>query len=184
MVAMLKVCGVGAAAVVAFDPSFAAVGVDFFFPDREAMFDVVDNVAAGQKSIASMVSGHADTDCDVADGECADSMDYGGFLNAKFRFGFVENRLGNAGRELGVAAVMERGHGFAFVMIAHPPLVAAIRAGTDREQLLAQFSWGDGVACELESHFGRSDTLVAFVVFENEIRPCLLKMVRRKITGV
>ena len=42
----------------------------------------------------------------------------------------------------------------------------------------------ENYGCMRFREVGRSDTLVAFVVFRNEIRPCLLKMVRRKITGV
>ena len=44
----MQIRRVGAAAMVVFDPGLGAVGVAFLFPDRQAVLEVVDEIAAGQ----------------------------------------------------------------------------------------------------------------------------------------
>lgn len=64
---LFQIFRVGAAAEVAFDPGFAAVSVNLLLPNREAVFDVVDDVAAGEEGVAPVVGGYADPDGDFAD---------------------------------------------------------------------------------------------------------------------
>ena len=138
--------------MVTFDPGCGAVSIDFFFPDGEAVFDVVDNVAAGQKGVAPVVGGDSHPYRDVARGEGTDSVDDRSVFNMKLGFGLIENGLRNVGRELRVATVVELFDDFTLVVVAHPTLVAAIRAGAEREQLFAQCRRVDGLICELEGH--------------------------------
>lgn len=149
----VQVFRVRAAAVVAFDPRFRAVVVDFFFPDRQAVLDVVDDVAAGEKGVASVVRGHADPDGDIAGGERAEAVDDGRVFDVEFFFGLLQNRLSDRGCELRVAVVVERGDGLAFVVVADPTLVATVAAGCEREQFLAERHRIDGCFGELKCHF-------------------------------
>lgn len=138
--------------MVAFDPGFGAVGVNFFLPDWEAVLDVVDDVAAGEKSIAAVVCSHANPDCDIAGREWSDAMHDGGVDEVKLVFGFIENRGRDFWRELWVAAVVQGGDDFSLVVITHPTFVAAVGAGCEVEHLVAEGSWVDGFFGELELH--------------------------------
>lgn len=125
VMAVVEVLRVGAAAVVALDPCFAAIGVALFFPDGETVFHVVDNVATSEEGVAPMVCGDADPDCDVADLQRANAVHNGRCLDLEFFGGFGDDLFGDRRSELCIATVVKLVYGFAFVMIAHPALVAA-----------------------------------------------------------
>lgn len=151
VVVLLEILRVGAAAMVAFDPGFAAVVVNFLLPDGEAVFDIVDDIAAGEKCVATVVGGYADPYGDVANCQLADAMDDGRLYFELF-FGLSQNLLRDARCELGIATIVQFSHGLALVMIAHPTFVAAIRTRAQGEQLLAQCGRIDGLVCELKCH--------------------------------
>lgn len=74
--------------MVALDPRAGAVLVDFFFPDGEAVFDIVDDVAAAEEGVASMMCCDTDPDCDISDGEVSDAVNDSGIEQREFFFGF------------------------------------------------------------------------------------------------
>ena len=138
-----------------FNPGGGAVGVDFFFPDREAVFDIVDNIAAGQKAVASVVGDHADPDGDVAGGEGTDPVDGGGVEDVEFFFGFFQDGLCDGGCQFGVSAVVECGDRFAFVVVPHPAFVAAIRTRREGGHSGAEFAGNNRSFDELKMHVDR-----------------------------
>jgi len=44
MVVMLQILWIGTATMVIFDPCVTAICIDFFFPDRETVLNVIDDV--------------------------------------------------------------------------------------------------------------------------------------------
>ena len=137
IVMVLQVLRVRTAAVVAFDPGFCAVGVDLFFPNRQAVLDVVDNVTSGQKSVAAVVCGDADPDGNVASRKWAETMHDGGVFDVEFNLGLFDNGLRDTRCELCIPVIVEFGDGLAFIVIAHPTFVAAVAARGERQQLFA-----------------------------------------------
>src|SRR5215218_6015472 len=75
-------------ATLAIDPARFAIDVVFFLPDRHAVFDRVDDVAAGGKRLGAVCRARADPDREVADGEIADAVHTRRALDAEAFDGF------------------------------------------------------------------------------------------------
>lgn len=121
-----KILGVGTAAMIALDPSLGAVGVDFHFPDRQPVFDVIDYIAAREKGVSSVLGSDANPDGDISCFECACAMDYSRVFELKPSRGLVEYGCRDGRGECRVSVVVEFGDGFSFIVVAHPAFVAAI----------------------------------------------------------
>ncbi len=113
----------------AIDPGGRASGVMFFFPDRNAGFGFVDEVAAGGECGVTMRGRNAGPDGEIADLEMPDAMDAQGVSNRKFFASFGEDAGTLFFGECGERFVLERLHGMALVMIAHPAFEGDACAG-------------------------------------------------------
>src|SRR5262245_1639534 len=138
----------------AVDPARRAARVVLLLPDRHARLGLVDDVAARVERGPTMVRADADPNGAVPDRELADAM-----LAVHGRDGETRHGLGNdaltflLGDRL-MRFVLERLHGFAFVVIADPAFER--HAGARRaafELTLARGRIDDGGG-DLERHGG------------------------------
>jgi len=106
IVMVLQILRIRAAAVVTFDPGFGAIGVDLLLPNREPVFDVVDDVARGEKGVATVVCGDADPDGDVACGEWTEAMHDRSVFNVEFGLSLFDDHFRDRRCELGVARIV------------------------------------------------------------------------------
>ena len=119
------------------------VAVKLLLPDGYFGFDGVDDEAAGSEGGVAVASGDTHPDSHVAHFQAAVAVYADGGFDGKAAFGFFQNGLTLAERQLGVGAVHQIVHTLAVVLAAHP----AFKAGKGAalfvvEQRLAQ---GGGV---------------------------------------
>ena len=113
---------------LAVDPARIAIDVVLLLPDGHAVFDFIDDVAAGAKRLVAMRGAHADPHGDVADAEVADAMHARRALHAKALDRFLDDALAFLLREPANASYSRRVTRVAFVVIAHPAFERRVAA--------------------------------------------------------
>src|SRR5690606_36511870 len=114
---------------LAINPAAVAVRVVFLFPDREAVFYLVDDEAACGEGFGAMGGRGAGPYGDVADGEFADTMDAVGPGEAETVDGFLDDARAFLESHGFVGFIIEAVDGLASVVIAHPALEGDESAG-------------------------------------------------------
>lgn len=113
----------------AVDPFGFAGSVVFLFPDGDAGFDFIDDVAAGVERFATMGCADADPDGDVADIEETGSVDTVDGVHAELLDCFVEDALALFDRDAFEGLVFEPVDLASFVVIADPAFERDTGAG-------------------------------------------------------
>ena len=121
-------------AALAVDPAAVAVRVVLFFPDRHAVLDRIDDVAAGIEGLAPMLGADADPDRHLADAKIADPVQAPCMLDGEALEGLTDDAFAFPHRERLESLVFQALHGKAFVKIAHPAFEADIAAGAAVQQ--------------------------------------------------
>ena len=106
--------------VVAFNPDAGAIGVVFFFPDGNGVFDGVDDGAAGVEGGIAMGGADGDGDGDFANLEVAGAVQAAGGENIVFDADFGEDPVTFFFSKGGEGFVFERGNVAALVVVADP----------------------------------------------------------------
>ena len=148
------------------------------FPDGETVLYVVNDVSTGKKCVTPVMRGDACPDCNISDGEWADTVYNGCRFNVEFIDGLSDDLFGYRGSQLCVATVVELADGFALVVVAYPSFVAAEGTGGMREELLAQKGRIDRGFTELE-HGGRYRVVNSVLQLEAEMLLKSLQTVQR-----
>ncbi len=137
----MSVCA-GHRASLAVHPARIAVDVVFLLPDGHAMFDFIDDEAAGAKRFVAVRGAHAHPHGDVAKRQRAHAVHAGGARDAKLRARFFDDARAFLFRELGERFVFQARDRVAFVVVAHP----AFEGRETAAALVAHFALqGDGV---------------------------------------
>ena len=119
-------------AALAVHPARIAVDVVFLLPDGHAMFDFIDDEAAGAERFVAMRGAHAHPHGDVAERQRAHAMHAGGARDAELRDGFLDDARAFLFGELGEGFVFEARDRVAFVVIAHPAFEGRKTAAASR----------------------------------------------------
>ena len=77
------------------DPSSRLVCIDFLLPNWQSVFDIIDDVAAGEECGISMVGGDPNPDGEVTDHQGTAAVDNGGVLDVELlacfgKYGFSD----------------------------------------------------------------------------------------------
>ena len=92
--------------VVATHPLCAAILVMFLFPDRQAVFDLVDDVFGAFKSFTAMHGGGVNPNGDITDLQMAGAMDGVGGIEREFLAGFSDDFFAFAKCECGIGFIL------------------------------------------------------------------------------
>src|SRR5690606_20914227 len=136
----------------AVDPAALAARVVLLLPDRHAVLDLVDHVAARVERRAAVRRADADPDGAVADRERADAVLGMDLENVEALLRLRDDLLAFGDGDRLVRLVFERGHGLAFVMVADPALERDARAGALVAQARLERVWIDRLASNREAH--------------------------------
>ena len=115
-----------AARSAAVDPTRVAVDVMFLLPDRDAVLDLVDDVAARGERLGPVRRAHTDPDGHLAERKVADAVHAGGPAHAVLLDGFGNDALALAHGERGEGFVLQSPDLPALVVITHPALEARV----------------------------------------------------------
>ena len=116
-------------AALAVHPARVAARVVLLLPDRDAVLDLVDDVAARREGLGAVRCADADPDGDLAERQRADTVHAARAAHAEAGDRLRHDPLALLDRELGVRLVLERAHGAPVVVVAHPALEAREAAG-------------------------------------------------------
>jgi hypothetical protein len=121
-----------------------------FLPDRHALLDLVNDVAAGEKRLVAMRCAHSHPHRQFADRKISDAVQARGVRHSKARDRLGEDALTFAHRERLEGLVLQVPHTHALVGIAHPAFERRVAAAGGVGQLRAQRLWLNGRAGEAE----------------------------------
>jgi hypothetical protein len=107
-------------AALAIHPARIPVDVGFLLPDRQTVFDLVDDEAAGAKSLVAMRSARAHPYGDIADREGADAVHAGGARHAELLDGGLDDTRAFLLGQFRECLVFQPRDGVAFIVITHP----------------------------------------------------------------
>jgi hypothetical protein len=107
-------------ASLAVHPARIAIDVVFLFPDGHAMFDFIDDEAAGTKRFVAVRGAHSYPHGDVAQAQRAHAVHAGGARDAILRARFFDDTCAFLFGELGESLVFQARYRMAFIMVAHP----------------------------------------------------------------
>src|SRR5580692_11232380 len=107
-------------AALAVHPAGITVQVVLLLPDRDAMLDLVDDVAASQKGFLAVPRAHPHPHGQLAQLQIADAMYASGVFDAKTRHGLGDDALAFLGRQQLEGLVLQMPYLLAFVVVAYP----------------------------------------------------------------
>src|SRR5437764_990463 len=142
--------GGGGGAALAVHPARVPAQVVLLLPDRHALLDLVDDVAAGEKRLVAMRCAHTHPHRQLPDRQLPDAVQTGGVRHAKARARLGENALTFAHGERLEGLVLQAPHAPALVGIAHPAFERRVAAAGGVGELRARRLWLDGRAGEAE----------------------------------
>src|SRR6195256_4829676 len=137
-------------AALAIDPTGVTAQVVLLLPDRHALLDLVNDVAAGEKRLVAMRCAHSHLHRQLADRKLADAVQARGVRHAKARDRLGEDALTFANGERLEGLVLQAPHAHALVGIAHPAFERRVSAAGRISELRAQSLWLDGRVGEAE----------------------------------
>src|SRR5690349_14091039 len=137
-------------ASLAIHPPRIAVLVVFLLPDRHAMFDFIDDVAARAEGFVAMRGTHADPDGDVGERQRSHAMHARGARDAIPLDGFLHDARAFLLGKLRIRFVFQARDGHAFVVIAHPAFERRETAAGDVPHLALQGCSIERCGTELE----------------------------------
>jgi hypothetical protein len=109
-------------------PARIAIDIVFLFPNRNSMFDFVDDVATGTKSLIAMRCADANPDCDLAERKITDAMYAARVGHTEFHACFFDDARTLSNSESFEGLVFEAAHFATFIEIAHPTFERGITA--------------------------------------------------------
>jgi hypothetical protein len=115
-------------AALAVHPAGVAACVVLLLPDRQPVFDLIDDVAAGAECLIAMARAHAHPYGKLAHGKPAHPMDTRRMIDAEALGCCAEDALGLLVRKRREGLVFQRRHGLALIEIAHPAFEGSIAA--------------------------------------------------------
>src|ERR1700761_2103535 len=119
-------------------PGSIASHVVFFLPDRQAVLDLVDDVAAGAKGLVAMRRSHTDPHGQVTDGQVAGAVHAMGSQHAIAIDRLLHDTLALGQRQFGIGFVFQAADLAPIVMVAHPAFETAKAARCGVLQRIAQ----------------------------------------------
>ena len=122
-------------AVLAIDPAGIAVLVVLLLPDRHAVLDLIDDVAAGIECLTAMRRADADPDRKLADRERPDAVRTAHVLEPESLTRLLQNALALAQRQRSERLVLEPQHPPALVVVAYPAFKRDVAAAGRIAQL-------------------------------------------------
>src|SRR6266403_5005344 len=137
-------------AALAIDPAGVTAQVVLLLPDRHALLDLVNDVAAGEKRLVAMRCAHSHPHRQLADRKLADAVQARGVRHAKARDRLGEDALTFANGERLEGFVLQAPHAQALVGIAHPAFERRVAAAGRVGELRAQRLRLNGGAGEAE----------------------------------
>src|SRR5258705_6781067 len=137
-------------AAFAIHPAGVPAHVVLFLPDRHALLDLVNDVAAGEKRLVAMRCAHSPPTRRLADRKLADAVQARGVPHAKARDRLGEDALTFANGERLEGLVLQAPYAHALVGIAHPAFERRVSAAGRIGELRAQRLWVDGRVGEAE----------------------------------
>jgi len=111
--------GSGATASTLFSVDRGAVDIGLVLPDRDAMFDFVDEVLTGGKGFSAMAGSDHGDDGRLANGDVPDSMNGHGMRNGETLHGFLNDLLSLWLSHDRVMLICEALYGLSFMVITH-----------------------------------------------------------------
>jgi len=139
-------------AALAVDPARVAASVMFFFPDRNPVFDFIDDVSTRIECFAPVGGADAHPNGHVGEIERADTMDARGMFNGKTLQCFGKYAVALFDGKGLKGFVLESSDVLALVMIPNPALEAHVAAGAAVEQFPARGLRIDGRLGEAKAH--------------------------------
>ena len=119
-------------AVVAFHPDAGAVGVVFFFPDRDGVFNGVDDGAAGVECGIAVGGADSDGDGNFSDLKVSGAVEAAGGDDVVFDADVGEDPVTFFFGKGGECFVFERSHIAALVVVADPAFEGGESTGFGR----------------------------------------------------
>ena len=104
------------------DPGGIAIDVVLLLPDREAVLDFVDDVAAGAEGFVAMRGRHTYPHCKVANRQIPGTMHAMRGVHAVTCNGFLDDAFAFSQCQLGICLVLKAIDRAPFVAVAHPTL--------------------------------------------------------------
>src|SRR5665213_2555962 len=143
-------------AAFAVHPAGVTVEVVLLLPDRDAMFDLIDDEAASQKGFLPVPRAHPHPHGHLAQLQITDAVYASGVFHAKALHGRGDDALAFLIRQQLEGLVLQMPHLLAFVVVAYPAFKRGV-ATTGRINDLLAFDFGvDGCLGEAEGFHGGS----------------------------
>jgi len=117
----VRLLGSGRAALAVY-PAGVATRVVLLLPDRQPVFDLIDDVAAGAEGFITMARAHSHPYGKLTHGKFAHPMHTCRMIDAEALGCRAEDALGLLVRKRRESLVFQRRHGLALIEIAHPAL--------------------------------------------------------------
>ena len=147
-------------AAFAIDPARIAVGIVFFFPDRQSYFHLVDDVTAGNECLIPVRGRDADPDGTFTDFEHAGAMDTMGMKDGELCPGLSNHLLTLGDSQRLVYFVFESLNRMAIVLVSDPAFETGIGTSRGIEEFAPQDVRVDGLVSNPDhiSHRQRVET--------------------------
>ncbi len=147
-------------AAFAIDPARIAVGIVFFFPDRQSYFHLVDDVTAGKERLIPVRGRDADPDRTFTDFEHASTMHAMGMKDGELCSGLSNHFVTLGDSQRLVYFVFKSLNRMAFVLVPDPAFKTGIGTSRGIEEFAPQDVWIDGLVSNPDhiSHRQRVET--------------------------
>ena len=113
---------------LAVHPTRITVGVMLFFPDRDAVFDLVDDPTTRAEGLIAVWSGDAHPDGELAERQITDAVHTTRVDDPEARAGLGHDPLPLPQRQCLEGLVFQAVHRTAFIEVAHPALEGHVAA--------------------------------------------------------
>ena len=128
----------GSLTVMAGDPFSISVQIMLFLPDRNAMFDLVNDVSAGPESGITMRRGHTDPDSNITHPKRSRTVHRNSMADLETGQSFLDNPLPFFYGEWGVSLIFQPIHRAPLIAVTDPPLEGAEPTGFRQMQPVPQ----------------------------------------------
>src|SRR6056297_1322413 len=150
LVLMVVLAVARSAAALAVHPCRLALDVVFFFPDRQALLQLVDDVATGLERLVAMRRGRAHPDGKLAHRKVADTVHAREAHRAEAGLCLLEDLESLIHRQVGVCLVVQARDSTALVMVANPAFERRVSPAARAHQFAAQRLYFNGILADGE----------------------------------